>query len=132
MTKTELQGYVKLSMEVIGLEEELELLEAQLYRPRMALLTGMPRGGSPVTIADKLAKLENLKLQYQKKWDKAMAQRKHIETAIDTLTCPIERTIMRYKYIHGHTWETICDKTHYCWDSVHRYHNKALKNLQSF
>ena len=38
--------------------------------------------------------------------------------------------LVRYRYIEGMPWESICIKMHYQWAQIHRIHAKAVQALQ--
>lgn len=129
MTKQELKRYRRLEIELEQLESTIRRLEDSMTGVRAAVITDMPKGGPPVEMADRVAKLLDLKEVYGRKWDALIDERTRIESAIDTLDDPIERALMRYKYIDGLTWEEVCVAIHYEWRQVHRIHAKALMRL---
>lgn len=129
MTKQELKRYRRLEIELEQLESTIRRLEDSVTGVRAAVITDMPKGGPPVEMADRVAKLLDLKEVYGRKWDALIDERTRIESAIDTLNDPIERALMRYKYIDGLTWEEVCVAIHYEWRQVHRIHAKALMRL---
>jgi DNA-directed RNA polymerase specialized sigma24 family protein len=53
-----------------------------------------------------------------------------IETAIESLTDPTERNLMRLRYIDGLTWEMVCVEIGYEWSQTHRKHASALERLR--
>ncbi len=129
MTKDELKQYIKLEKELKQLEEMLEKLENEIHSPKITRLSDMPKGGKPVDIEDKIIKLIELRDIYNDKWDKLIDERKRIEQAIEKLQDPIQRALMRYKYIDGLTWEEVCVKLSYSWRQTHRMHSRALQNM---
>lgn len=129
MTKQELRQYVRMDAELKRLENRIAEIEAVIQSPKKAIISDMPKGGKPIDIADKVAKLMDLKAQYDAQWDRLIDERKRIEAAINSLDDPIERALMGYKYIEGYTWENVCVEINYSWRQVHRMHANALKNM---
>lgn len=129
MTKQELKRYRRMEIELEQLESTIRRLEDSVTGVRAAVITDMPKGGPPVEMADRVAKLLDLKEVYGRKWDALIDERTRIESAIDTLNDPIERALMRYKYIDGLTWEEVCVKIGYEWAQTHRLHGRILAKM---
>ena len=136
MDRETLAQYQKNRKEVIQLNEEIAALQSKLTAPGIAKYSGMPscRGGAGDPLGNGVAALEALCSRYQRKLAELCAQQEEIENAIDSLDKEL-RTIMRYRYISGYKWETICNlmgSENYGpmdWMTVHRRHRKALEIL---
>lgn len=136
MDRETLAQYQKNRKEIIQLREEIETLQSKLTAPGIAKYSGMPggHGGAGDPIGNGVATLEALCSRYQRKLTELCAQQEEIENAIDALDKEL-RTIMRYRYISGYKWETICNlmgSEKYGpmdWMTVHRRHRKALEIL---
>lgn len=131
MTKDELKKYQAIKQEHKQLNDRLWALELELDAPGSPRLDGMPLNpsGDKNPIARKVAaKLELLEL-YKKKTEELDAALLAIEKAIDALGCT-ERTLMRYHYIDGLTWEEVAVKIGYSWRQTHRLHAKALRQIE--
>ena len=129
MTKQDLQRYIKLSAELDGLTGQLERLDAQLKTPRSSVWSLTPRGGKSGDWTDIVIRFEQLEEQYKEKIRHALEARLQIEAAIDTISDPVGRALMRYRYIDGLAWEQICVKLSYNWSHTHRLHGKYLSYL---
>lgn len=129
MTKQELRQYKRLDIELKRLENKISELEAEIISPKVAKLEHTPKGKSQTDLADKIAKLIDLKELYNKKWDELIDKQREIEKAIASLSDPIERALMGYRYIDGLTWEEVCVKINYSWRQVHRLHSEILKKI---
>ena len=55
--------------------------------------------------------------------------RNKIEDAMERLSSD-QRLLLRYRYIEGMTWESVCVKMHYSWKQIHRIHAKILRILE--
>lgn len=67
-------------------------------------------------ISEKMCVLESLK--------------EEISKTIETLSDPVERIIMMWRYVLFKTWEEIINVTGYSRTQVFRFHRKALKHTQ--
>ena len=136
MDRETLEQYRKNRKEILQLREEIEALQSKLSAPSTANYSGMPggRGGAGDPVGNGVAALDALCTRYRKKLAELCAEQEEIENAIDGLDKEL-RTIMRYRYIAGYKWETICSlmgSEKYGpmdWMAVHRRHRKALAIL---
>lgn len=55
--------------------------------------------------------------------------KKEIETLIGSVENHTYRLLLAYRYLDGKTWEETADCMHYCWQHLHRMHNKAIEEL---
>lgn len=126
-----LKSYRAIKAESEQLAARLEEIEARLYAPRGTNLDGMPRSssgaGSPVERA--VAQHQDLLALYTSQLEQLNAARLFAETLIAALADPQERTLMRYRYIDGLTWEEVCVAIGYSWRQTHNIHARALDKL---
>ena len=54
-----------------------------------------------------------------------------IEKAIESLE-PIERELLRLRYIDGAEWIDVAAEIHYEWTQTHRIHARALAKIRDF
>lgn len=97
--------------------------------PKGQNLDGMPRspgGGDPLlsVVAHHIA----LQERYQAKLAELAEAQTRVEDLIETLE-PVERTLFRYRYIEGLTWEEVCVAIGYSWRQTHNIHGRALDKL---
>lgn len=71
--------------------------------------------------------LQNL---YRQKLKSLVESQIRIERASETLN-PIERELMRLRYIDGADWTEVAATIHYEWTQTHRIHAKALAKIKS-
>lgn len=114
-------------------QREAEQIEEQLRylngAPSGVQMDGMPRGsgvGDPV--ASVVAQRLRLEERYQRKLAEIMAAQQHVEELIESLE-PTERTLLRYRYLDGMTWEEVCVAMSYSWRQTHNIHARALDKL---
>lgn len=128
MTKDYLKEHVKKLSEAKGLKFEIDQMYQTMKSP---VITGMPSAHSSDTdkLGNILWKIQQKEIRYLAKLDIILNEEKEIEKVIDTLKDSRERTIMRYRYITGMTWEEICVRVNYSWQHTHRLHAGALSKL---
>lgn len=91
----------------------------------------MPKGsGSKDSICNIVVKIEQLRSEYLHKYDLALCELYKIERVVDGLENPIERMLMRKRYIEDKRWEDICVELNYCWRQIHNIHSKILKKIR--
>ena len=61
--------------------------------------------------------------------DRLMALKEQMRMVIDTVSDRDEQMVLRYRYIHGMTWEKIGDMLHTDRTTVYRWHNTALRHV---
>ncbi len=76
--------------------------------------------------------LESIIDRYNNKIEEIITERTRLEDLIDMLDDPLERAVMRYKYIEGLKWEEVCSKICYEWSQTHRIHKNALSHIEKF
>ena len=130
MTKERLRQYQHIAQETAQIEEMLRDVEEAMAAPRVPALDGMPHGhtvqGS--LIETLVARRDELIRRYQAKLEELATAMLDIEEAIEALE-PVERQLMRLRYIKGRTWEEICVEMSYSWRQTHRLHAQALAKL---
>ena len=129
MTKDELKKRLKRYLEIKDEAKQIQELRDALLSPKGANLDAMPRSsgpGDPVEAARK--QREDLKKQYDRKEQELLAELAFIEAMIEGLD-PIERTLMRHRYLEGMTWEKVCVAINYGWTQTHNMHGRILDKL---
>lgn len=127
--KRRLSEYRLLKAEHAQIVEELERLEAAMTAPRASRITGMPRGGGG---GDQMgAKVEQhiaLEEKYHALLEALAAAQLHVEGMIESLD-PVERKLLRHRYVEGLSWEGVCVAMSYSWRQTHNIHARALDRL---
>lgn len=135
MTKEQLQRYRAIVYERQQVALELEELRAMLYGVTSPQITGLPgssvrrRSAVETNVTEHTEELQALEAYYMELGAKLAQQQLAIEKAIDSLE-PLQRTIMRHRYINGMKWEEICVAIGYEWRQTHRLHRAALAELR--
>lgn len=126
--KKKLNSYTDIVREIKQLEQHLADLEDRIL-PGGKKMDGMPRTpGAGGDLSDIVAERLDLIERYRAKIDELHQAQLSIERMIEGCD-PLERRIMRTKYIEGHTWEEVCVIVSYCWAQVHRIHSRVLNKL---
>ena len=129
MTKDELKIRLKRYLDIKDEAAQIQELRDALLDPKGANLDAMPRSsgpGNPVEAARK--QREALAQQYDLKEQELLVEMAYIEAMIACLD-PIERKLMRHRYIEGMTWEKVCVAINYGWTNTHEMHGKILDKL---
>ena len=129
-TKLWLRSYRQKKLEADQLDSLIKRLEAEMYNPKTTRFDKIPGSvhgaGSPT---ERLAvKHADLVDKYERRLAELRAEALLIEDAIEALE-PVERMLMRYRYIEGMTWEEVAVAINYSWMQMHRIHGRALDKL---
>ncbi len=118
MVKDFLKKYDKLVKELYQMDKAV----SNLKKIRIVDL----QEGSPLRPS-----VESIIERYNSKIEDIITERTRIEDLIDMLEDPLERAVMRYKYIDRLKWEEVCVKINYEWSQTHRIHRSALNHLEN-
>lgn len=131
MNKEELKKYVPLMKEAEDLRKRAEQLEDEAKSIKAVVIDGMPKGsGIKDNVGNVVANIEKIRSEYLHKYDEALCELYKIERTIERLESPVERMIMRKRYIENKRWEDICVKLGYEWAQIHRIHARALRKVK--
>ena len=131
MTRTYLYQYSDVSKEIEHIKEEIIRLEARMLSPRTSVLSDIPKGppSQDDQMAMNLIKLEKLREKYQFTLDELCDRQLQIEELIENLE-PLEKELIRYRYIDGMKWKDVFDKLGYSQKQTFRIHNKIIEKLE--
>lgn len=127
--KKKFATYYQMALEMREIEADLAELEEIKAAVRAQVITGMPRGstvGDPTgTLAVKSASLE---AYYRKLEAQELDRRLEIERMIANLE-PLERRVIRLRYIEGKSWREVGRQLMYSEAQVRRFLDSALDKL---
>lgn len=127
--KRRLYRYLDLKRERDQIAEELRTAEGTATSPSSPNLDGMPRAsGYGDAMVGRVSEIISLRELYERKRDEISDAMLAIEDAIEGLE-PVERTLLRYRYIYGMTWEQVSVVMNYSWRQTHKIHARALDKL---
>ena len=131
MTKEELKSYIENKREIEIIKDKLIYLEEKKTSIKSMIINDMPKSCNIENdmIGNLLADIEDLINIYKEKELNLIKQQIKIEKAISKLDDPIDRNIVRLKYLDGHTWEKICVILNYSWNGIHKKHRKILEKI---
>lgn len=131
MTKEELNKYTETKREIEIIEDKIEYLKEKKTSIKSMVITDMPRGSNSENdrLGILLGEIEELINIYNEKQIRLIKQQIKIEEAISILDDPIDRNIMRLRYLEGMKWEKICVEVNYRWAQVHRHHKSILEKI---
>ena len=114
---------------IVRLEKKLSLLETRLSSPGSPNLSGMPRGGTPVTLSDLVADKTELEERIARLKEKGKILKREILEEIDSLEDPRYCEVLEAYFIDGYTLEQIAEKECYTDRHVFRLYSEAITVL---
>lgn len=131
MTKKHLYQYCDVSREIDHIKEEIHRLESRMMSPRASVLSDIPKGppSQDDQMANNLIKLEKLRERYRNTLDELCDRQLQIEEMIESLE-PLEKDLIRYRYIDGMKWKDVFKKIGYSQKQTFRIHNDILEKLE--
>lgn len=125
MDKSKLKQYRILRKEI----EQLEAEKADYYHIPATKITDMPKAHKQKDLSDITPNLLFLQAKIDKKIKEYTVLRAEIE---DSITClqPVERVLMRLRYIEGLTWEQVAVEMHYSYKWVCVLHGRILDKMR--
>lgn len=127
--KRSLKRYKK-NLACIGrLEEKLALLDDRIKSVKSPNMSGMPRGGTPVTIADLLSDKVELEERIERQKAKSKDLKKEILEEIDSLDDMRYAEVLEAFFIDGVSLEDIADNEGYTVRHVYRLYSEAVTKL---
>lgn len=128
MTKEELNNYTELCREIKNIEEKIQYYTEKKTSIKSQMITDMPVSsiGENDRLGMILVKIEELLKVYYEKEAELLEKRIEIENVLDKLKEPVDRNIIRLKYLEDNTWEKVCVMLNYSWNGIHKRHRKIL------
>lgn len=128
-TKKKLATYYQMAEELKDVEAEMEELEDLMTAIRAQVITGMPRGSTVGDPTSSMAvKLASLKEHYDRLRDQELDRRLEIETMLTCLE-PIERRVIRLRFLEGLPWRSVSQKILYSETQTRRFYEQGLDKL---
>jgi len=127
--KEKLQQYSCLNKELTQLQERVSDLRSRMYSIKSPTLDGMPcGGGNNDKIGEIVTTIISLEDKHYNMINNIFKQQRDIEDMIDALA-PVERLLIRARYIECNTWESVCVAIGYSWSQTYRLHSDVLNKL---
>lgn len=118
------------AMELVeDVEMEIEAIDKRMTSIKSKNLSGMPRGGTPVTTEDLLDEKMFLEKRKQKLEAMASEQRDFVQRVIDTLVSARQNKILTMYYVKRMTPQEIAESEHCTERTVYRFMSKGIKWL---
>ena len=132
MDKKTLSSYRAMVFEIEQLEELIARIEARSVEPKTPKLSNSPKGKGNVSdsIASNYARLESLRSMYAKKLERLTKAADEFEAVIEELK-PLERTVMRYRYMEALSFKKIAKKMKYSEQHIKNIHWQTVKKITS-
>ena len=114
---------------IVRLEEKLALLDVKLNSVRSPNLSGMPRGGVPVTVADMVADKIDLENRIERLKEKGKKLKLEILEEIDSLDEPRYVAVLEGFFIDCLSMEAIAENEGYTVRHVYSIYHDAVRAL---
>ena len=111
------------------LEEKLTLLDERIKSVKSPNYSGMPRGGTPVTIEELLSDKVDLEKRIKRLKDKNKKVKDQIIEEIDSLEDPRHCEILEAYFIDNMSIEDIADEMGYSTRWVYDLYSEAIEKL---
>lgn len=111
------------------LEEKLNLLDIKLHSVRSSNLSGMPRGGQPITIEDLISDKSDLENRIERLKEKGKNLKREILEEIDSLDEPRYCMVLEGFFIDCLSLEDIAENEGYTVRHIYRLYHDAVKYL---
>lgn len=127
--KRSLKKYKKNSAKLTRLEEKLHVLEERITSVRSPNYSGMPRGGTPVTLADLLADKIELEERIANQKEINREYKRAITKELDQLDDVKHIEVLELFFIDCLTPEEIAEELNYNVRTVYRLYSEGVKLL---
>lgn len=126
--KEKLKRYIWLCAEREQLEKCIGQLKYKIEKPKIALFVcDRATVNTIARVQDKLVEICGV---YTEKLKDICRELDCIVNAIDRLENPLERVVLRERYINNMSWEEISDVIGYEWAQVHRINRNGLRHIE--
>lgn len=127
--KRSLKRYRKNLACIKRLEEKLVILDERITAVKSPSLSGMPRGGTPVTLADLVSDKVDLEKRIERLKVKGKKLKSEIYEEIDSLEDPRYCEVLEAHFIEGLTFESIAEEMGYTERHVYTLYSEAISLL---
>lgn len=131
MTAREYLNYVRSIDNRLKIQEErIGQLEKDICSIQAFDYTKDKVTGTKVTdISDKIARLDELRQDANKKWNKLIEEREAARGIIEMMGNITEQRLLIGRYLRNKSWEQLCVEMEYSWRGIFKIHREALKNF---
>lgn len=127
--KAWMRRYLNTRSKVDRLKTKLSILNQKLSSPRSPNMSGMPRGGKPITEADLIADKIDLESRIQRLENKGKEYHREIITVIDNMSDNKRANILEAWFINGDNPETIAENEGYTVRHIFRLYAEAMEMI---
>lgn len=127
--KVWLQRYVNNRAKVDRLKNKLSTINQKLLFPRSPNMSGMPRGGTPITEVDLIADKIELEKRIQRLEDRGKEYRREIITVIDNMSNCKHVAVLEALFINGDSLEAIAENEGYTVRHIFRLYAEAIARI---
>ena len=130
MTIDELKSYRYIKQEIEHIRRQIAEADKDMCYLQSVIINDMPKGSMAVNSLERaIEKKDRLSMLYLEKINQLSALQFKIEYAISQLS-PVEREVIRLRYIDCMRFEKIAIKTNYAIRNIFYIHSKAVEKLK--
>lgn len=132
MTRKEfLRQYLRAKRQFDNAVRDLEECRSRYEGIRAIVYSDMPKAhDTEHDLSEIFAKMEKETAKCAATCRAALSVMAKVERAIESVKDDTEKQLLRLRYIHGMTWQTIADTMGYTERWVHILHGRALENVK--
>lgn len=127
--KKYLKRYRKVLTKIDRLQSKLEDLNERMYKIKSPNFSGMPKGGTPPTLAEMLSDKEELESRIEKQIQKSKIIKKEILSVIDDLENDLQSEVLEGFFIEGRTLEDIAEDQGYTVRYIAKVYSVGITNI---
>lgn len=125
-TKRVLIQYRKIKRLIRDLEKQIEEINEEISSAKAGKITGMPRGGEPLTFADRIADIDDLERRKEKFEIIAHQKKEIVQTYIDTVLSPRHNRVLTLYYVKCMSMKDVAIEENCTERHAFRLYNEAL------
>lgn len=124
--KKVLDQYKKRKKMIAELSRQIEDMRLSVSGAKSPNYSGMPRGGAPVTFADRVADIRDLESRKERQEKIAVQKKEIVQSYIDTVLSVKHNKVLSMYFIDCKTMQEIASKEHYTDRHAYRIYREAL------
>lgn len=130
MTKKEfLCQYLNVQTEIAAKLDQITSLRELSTRITRSLSPNKVKSSSDNQLEATVSKIVDMEKEIGASIDKLDQARRQVESAIDSMPNPVQRNVLRLRYLNGKNLEQVAEEMNYTYRNVCYLHGKALDQM---
>lgn len=110
--------------------DEIRMLREKKMSASVSMGDGMPKGSGGGDLSAYAARLDELERKLSDHARRYYEAREYLEYDLHRMENPIERAVIRRRYLLGESWQEIADEIGYTFRQTTRIHGAALQHIE--